>query len=124
MIVIGISLFVVTMVPQNIPGIAVLRTDGYAAPVSSAIGWTGGGTIAALFAAFPVEFIYALAGLALLSTITNSLYTAVNDRADREAAVITFVVTASGFSLFGIGAAFRGLVAGAIATLVFKYGKQ
>ena len=177
MIGIGIPLFVVTMVSQNIPGIAVLRTDGYAAPVSSAIGWTGaatlllapfggfalnlaaitaaictgpeahadpekryqagiatgifylllgigGGTIAALFSAFPVEFIYALAGLALLSTIANSLYTAVNDRADREAAVITFVVTASGLGLFGIGAAFWGLVAGAIATLVFKHGKQ
>ena len=102
---IGISLYVVTMVPDGNEVWLV----------------TGGG---ALFAAFPVEFIYALAGLALLSTIANSLYTAVNDRADREAAVITFVVTASGFSLFGIGAAFRGLVAGAIATLVFKYGKQ
>ncbi|HKJ52324.1 MAG TPA: benzoate/H(+) symporter BenE family transporter [Gammaproteobacteria bacterium] len=173
MIGVGIPLFVVTMVSQNIPGIAVLRTDGYPAPVSSAIGWTGlatlllapfggfalnlaaitaaictgpeahpeaakryhaglaagvfyillgigGGAIAALFAAFPSEFILALAGLALLSTIANSLYTAVADSAAREAAVITFVVTASGLSLFGIGAAFWGLVAGGIATLVYS----
>ena len=58
-----------------------------------------------------------LAGLALLSTIANNLYTAVSDDASREAAVITFVVTASGISLFGIGAAFWGLVAGSIASL-------
>ncbi|MCP4472850.1 MAG: benzoate/H(+) symporter BenE family transporter, partial [Gammaproteobacteria bacterium] len=41
MIGVGIPLFVVTMVSQNIPGIAVLRTAGYRAPVSSIIGWTG-----------------------------------------------------------------------------------
>jgi benzoate membrane transport protein len=80
----------------------------------------GGSAIAALFGAFPVEFIFALAGLALLSTIANSLYTAVADSGTREAAVITFVVTASGLSLFGIGAAFWGLVAGVIATLVLN----
>ena len=62
----------------------------------------------------------ALVRLALLSTIVNSLYTAVSDDATREAAIITFVVTASGISLFGIGAAFWGLVAGSIANLVFS----
>jgi benzoate membrane transport protein len=76
--------------------------------------------VASLFSAFPAEFVLALAGLALLSTIANSLYTAVADGALREAAVITFVVTASGLSLFGIGAAFWGLVAGIIANLVFS----
>lgn len=60
------------------------------------------------------------AGLELLSTIANSLYTAVSDDASREAAIITFVVTASGISLFGIGAAFWGLVAGVIANLVLS----
>ncbi|MCP4469982.1 MAG: benzoate/H(+) symporter BenE family transporter, partial [Gammaproteobacteria bacterium] len=171
MIGVGIPLFVVTMVSQNIPGIAVLRTAGYRAPVSSIIGWTGittllfapfggfaynlaaitaaictgpeahadagkrylaglstgvlylllgifSGAIASLFAAFPGEFVFALAGLALLSTIANSLYTAVSDDASREAAVITFVMTASGVSLFGIGAAFWGLVAGVVANFV------
>ncbi len=174
---VGIPLFVVTMVSQNIPGIAVLKTAGYQAPISKVISWTGlttlllapfggfaynlaaitaaictgpeahadadkryvaglatgvfylllglgGGAIAALFAAFPTEFILALAGLALLSTIANSLYTALEDGSAREAAIITFVVTASGLSLFGIGSAFWGLVAGAVATLVFDYNKQ
>jgi benzoate membrane transport protein len=59
-------------------------------------------------------------GPALLSTIANSLYTAVSDDGSRKTAIITFVVTASGISLFGIGAAFRGLVAGSIANLVFS----
>jgi benzoate membrane transport protein len=63
------------------------------------------------------------AGLVLLSTIANSLYTAVSDDATREAAVITFVVTASGISLFGIGAAFWGLVAGGVANFVFSTNK-
>ena len=67
-----------------------------------------------------IVFQAARAGLALLSTIANSLYTAVADASAREPAAITFVVTASGLSLFGIGSAFWGLVAGVIATLAFK----
>jgi predicted benzoate:H+ symporter BenE len=55
----------------------------------------------------------------LLSTIANSLYTAVSDDATREAAVISFVVAASGTSLFGIGAAFWGPVASGFANFVF-----
>jgi len=80
----------------------------------------GGGAVAALFAMFPQEFVLALAGLALLSTIANALHTAMADDRAREAAVITFVVTASGISLFGVGAAFWGLVAGASASFVFN----
>ncbi len=79
-----------------------------------------GAAVAGLFAAFPQEFVLSLAGLALLGTIAASLHGAVADDDSREAAVITFVVTASGASLLGIGAAFWGLVAGAIALLVFK----
>lgn len=79
-----------------------------------------GAAIAGLFASFPTEFVLALAGLALLSTIANSLHTAVADASSREAAVITFLVTASGISLFGIGAAFWGLVAGVVSLLVFR----
>ncbi len=35
-----------------------------------------GATVAALFSAFPSEFVLALAGLALLTTIANSLHSA------------------------------------------------
>ena len=52
--------------------------------------------------------------------ISNALHTAVAQDSAREAAVITFVVTASGVSLFGVGAAFWGLVAGALATFIFN----
>jgi benzoate membrane transport protein len=43
---------------------------------------------------------------------------AVEDEAQREAALITFLVSASGISLFGISAAFWGLVAGILSALV------
>ncbi|MEM7561812.1 MAG: benzoate/H(+) symporter BenE family transporter [Pseudomonadota bacterium] len=79
-----------------------------------------GAAIAGLFSAFPVEFVLALAGLALLATIANSLHTATSEPNSREAAIITFLVTASGVSLFGIGAAFWGLVAGSISLFIFK----
>ncbi|HSC80523.1 MAG TPA: benzoate/H(+) symporter BenE family transporter, partial [Chitinolyticbacter sp.] len=52
------------------------------------------------------------AGLALINTIGNGLLAAVKDEAQREPALITFLVTASGLTLFGIGSAFWGLVAG------------
>jgi benzoate membrane transport protein len=71
-----------------------------------------GGAVVALIAAFPAELVLALAGLALLSTIASGLATAMKDEADRDAALATFVVTASGLSLFGVGSAFWGLVAG------------
>jgi benzoate membrane transport protein len=74
-----------------------------------------GATIATLFAAFPKELVLAVAGLALLSTIGSSLATAVKDASNREAALITFLITASGVTLFGIGAAFWGLVGGVCA---------
>lgn len=74
-----------------------------------------GATVAALFAAFPKELVMAVAGLALFGTIGNSLVAAVREDRDREAALITFLVTASGFAPLGIGSAFWGLVAGGIA---------
>ena len=170
---VGIPLFVVTMVSQNIPGIAVLRAAGYQTPISPLISWTGittlliapfggfainlaaitaaictgpeahkdpdqrylaglscglfylligagGAAVAGLFSVFPREFVLTLAGLALVTTIANSLQSAVAEPDDREAAVITFLVTASGLTLFGIGAAFWGLVAGVVAMLILK----
>ena len=79
-----------------------------------------GAVVGGLFAAFPRELIVALAGLALMSTIANGLAGALRDENNREAAIITFLVTASGVSLFGIGSAFWGLVAGVVAMLVLS----
>ena len=80
-----------------------------------------GATVAALFAAFPTELVFTVAGLALLATIANSLSVAMKTPDDREPALITFLVTASGVSLFGIGAAFWGLVAGVLGMFVFGW---
>jgi benzoate membrane transport protein len=77
-----------------------------------------GGAVAAVFAAFPRELVMAIAGLALLGTIGSGLATAMKDEAQREAALITFLVTASGVSLFAIGSAFWGVVAGALALAI------
>ncbi|MGB1110915.1 MAG: benzoate/H(+) symporter BenE family transporter [Gammaproteobacteria bacterium] len=71
-----------------------------------------GATVVALFAAFPRELVMAIAGLALLGTIGNSLAASLADEEGREAALITFLVTASGVSLFGVGSAFWALVIG------------
>ena len=162
---VGIPLFIVTMASQNVPGIAVLRANGYQTPVSPLIGWTGftglllgpfggyqfnlaaitaaicmspeadhdperrylaavwagifylitgllGATVASVFTALPKELVGAIAGIALLGTIGNSLTGALLGERERDAALITFLVTASGLTLLGIGSAFWGLLFG------------
>lgn len=168
---VGLPLFIVTMASQNVPGLAVLRANGYQTPASPLITWTGvtglllapfggfafnlaaitaaicmspaadpdpaqryrasvwagvfylftglfGATVAALFGALPAALIAAIAGLALLGTIGNSLGAALADEREREAALVTFLATASGMSLFGIGSAFWGLVLGLLVLKV------
>ena len=83
-----------------------------------------GATIVTLFFAFPSELILAIAGLALLSTIGNSLKIALDEEAQREPALITFLVSASGITLLGIGAAFWGLIAGVLASLILNWHKK
>jgi benzoate membrane transport protein len=56
--------------------------------------------------------IEAAAGLALVGAFGASMLGAVQDEKQRLPALATFLVTASGFSLYGIGAAFWGLCAG------------
>lgn len=172
---IGIPLFVVAMASQNIPGLAILRADGYEVPPSPLIATTGlaslllapfgshginlaaisaaictgaeahedkdkrytaalwngvfnliagifAATLAALFAALPGALVLSIAALALLGSIGNGLAQAMNAPAERDAALITFMVTASGMTLYGIGSAFWGLVAGALTLLIL--GRQ
>ncbi len=79
-----------------------------------------GATVGALFAAFPRELVMAIAGLALIGTIGNGLAIAMANEREREPALVTFLVTASGVTLAGIGAAFWGVVAGAVTLLVLR----
>ncbi|MBM7456415.1 benzoate membrane transport protein [Oceanisphaera litoralis] len=71
-----------------------------------------GATVVGLFSALPTELVMAIAGLALLGTIGNSLTVAMANEQERDAALLTFMITASGVALFGIGSAFWGLVIG------------
>lgn len=77
-----------------------------------------GATLVSLFAAFPKELIAALAGLALFAAIAGALANAMAVPHDREAALVTFLTTASGMSLFGLSAAFWGLIFGMTAHLL------
>jgi benzoate membrane transport protein len=164
------------MASQNLPGVAVLRNDGYRVPVSPLIGWTGaanlvlapfgafglnlaaitaaictgpqahpdperrylaavwagifylcigalGATVGSLLTALPSALILGIAGIGLLGTIGSSLTSALSDDRWREAAVVTFLATASGLKLLGVGSAFWGLLAGlltAAATGAFR----
>jgi benzoate membrane transport protein len=169
---VGLPLFLVTMASQNIPGLAVLRANGYqtpASPLMTATGVTGlvlapfggftfnlaaitaaicmspeadpdpqrryraavwagvfylitgilGLTVASVFAAFPAALIAALAGIALIPTVGAGLVSALEEPADREAALITFLCTASGLTLWGVSSAFWGLVLG-LLTLALR----
>jgi len=164
----GIPLYLVTMASQNLPGLAVLKADGYTAParpvfiitglfsflsaffgastsnlaaISAAIctgpdthpdatkrwpagivyavlwlviGAFGASTVT-LFAGLPKALVATVAGTALIGSLTASLGQALGDERLRFPALLTFVVTASGLALFGIGSAFWGLAAGLLA---------
>ncbi|MDX2321447.1 MAG: benzoate/H(+) symporter BenE family transporter [Moritella sp.] len=71
-----------------------------------------------LFQAMPTALITALAGIALLSTIGSSLQHAFIESPHKEAALMTFLVTASDFTLWNIGSALWGVVAGLIIITV------
>lgn len=83
-----------------------------------------GGSVTGLMAALPVSWIQMLAGLALLGTISGSLYQALLHEAERDAAIVTFLVTASGLTLIGIGSAFWGLIAGGICYATLRLSRR
>lgn len=83
-----------------------------------------GATVTTLFMAFPKALVLAIAGLALFGTIASSLSSALSVEREREAALVTFLVTASGLTLAGIGSAFWGLLAGIVSLLILNTGKR
>ncbi len=76
------------------------------------VGGLFAGTIVSLFTSLPAAFVAVLAGLALLGAIAGNLFSALEDASHREASLITFIVTASGMSVFGLSSAFWGVVIG------------
>ncbi|CAD5110095.1 benzoate/H(+) symporter BenE family transporter [Zestomonas carbonaria] len=174
---IGIPLFIVAMASQNLPGMAVLRANGYDVPASPLLSTTGlvsillapfgshgihmaaisaaicaspeahedpakrytaavwcgvfygiagifAATLAALFAALPKALILSIAALALFASIIGGLTQAMSEAKEREAALITFLVTASGMTLFSVGSAFWGIVAGMLTLFILNWGKD
>lgn len=96
---------------------------GIASGIFNIIAGLLGAAVVALFASFPVAFISALAGIALLGTIANSLNGAFVDASYREAALVTFLVSASGVSFFDIASSFWGVIFGLIV-LAFQHLKR
>ena len=72
------------------------------------------GTLTQLAVSAPTELIIAVAGLALLPALAASLTAAFSDSTQIEAPALTFLIAASGMTLFGIGGAFWGIVTGVI----------
>ncbi|HIF4730559.1 TPA: benzoate/H(+) symporter BenE family transporter [Citrobacter amalonaticus] len=83
-----------------------------------------GSSITGVMAALPASGIQMLAGLALLGTISGSLYQALSHESERDAAVVTFLATASGLTLWGVGSAFWGLIAGGICYTVLRLARR
>jgi benzoate membrane transport protein len=97
----------------------------YTAVVSAGVFYAllglAGGAVVGLLAAFPHELVAAVAGLALLGTIAGALNSALAEPDHREAAALTFLVTLSGITIAGVGAAFWGVVAGTVALVVLHW---
>lgn len=165
---VGVPLFLVTLVSQNLPGLVVLRSAGYAPPpgpliVGSGLAWLAAAPFGAhglnlaaitaaictaeeahpdrakrwsvgmlyagfylllaifspllvrLFLALPPTVIAALTGVALIPALLGAMESMMAAKSDRDPAILTFLATGSGLTLFGLGSAFWGLVVGFLA---------
>ncbi|TGQ38641.1 benzoate/H(+) symporter BenE family transporter [Mesorhizobium sp. M00.F.Ca.ET.216.01.1.1] len=83
-----------------------------------------GASLVAIFAVLPQSLIMLVAGLALMAALANALSIALKEEDERMAATVTFAVTASGLTLFGVGAAFWGLVGGLVVLFLEKLKKR
>ncbi|RYD43876.1 MAG: benzoate transporter BenE [Sphingomonadales bacterium] len=171
---VGVPLFLVTLVSQNLPGLVVLRGAGYAPPprpliVGSALAWLAAApfgahglnlaaitaaictaeeahphrakrwTVGMLYAGFygllaifspllvrvflalPPTVIAALTGVALIPALLGAMESMMTAKSDRDPAILTFLATGSGLTLFGLGSAFWGLVVGFLALAASRW---
>jgi len=80
--------------------------------------------LAALVAVAPAGVIATVAGLALLGTLADSLEGSMSQRKGREAAVVTFLVAASGITALHIGSAAWAIVAGLVVHGVLTWNPK
>ncbi len=80
-----------------------------------------GGALVALLLVLPKALVMAAAALALFGTLASSLSAALASDTQREAALLTFVVAASGVSFAGIGSPLWALLAGVAVSLLLRW---
>ena len=80
-----------------------------------------GMSMVSLFSAVPTAIVIAIAGLAVMPTLLNCLSVSMADENYREPALFTFLFTASGINLMGIGSAFWGLCIGLLCCWLHDY---
>lgn len=104
------------------------RARRWPAPVSAGVVYLllapAASLAAAFIAASPPLLIQAVAGLALLSSLTAALSGALVVEETRLPAALTFITTASGITIVGVGAPFWGLVAGIGMMVVLRFGMR
>ncbi|MBS0508749.1 MAG: benzoate/H(+) symporter BenE family transporter, partial [Proteobacteria bacterium] len=110
--------------PDAHPDPARRYVAGMANGVFYLIGALFAGTVVLAFNAFPPAFIAALAGLALVGAIVSNIRMLADEPAYIESSVITFLVTASGMTIGGLGSAFWGIVIGLAAHLMLRSGPK
>lgn len=93
---------------------------GIATGIFYILGGLFAGSIVMLFSLLPKELVAALAGLALLGAIGSNISLAMHNEANRDAALITFLVTASGMHFLGLSAVFWGICIGLLAHFILK----
>ncbi|MEV7783102.1 benzoate/H(+) symporter BenE family transporter [Kitasatospora sp. NPDC088351] len=120
----GVNLAAITAAicagPESHPDPRRRYVAGMSAGVCYLLMGSFGGVLVSLFTGLPKELIAVIAGVALLASLQGSLAAAVADEQGRDAAVVTFLATASGMSPAGIGSAFWGLLLGLGAHLVLN----
>ena len=96
-----------------------LKEKRYIAGVANGLFYILGGlfagSIVMLFSLMPKELIAALAGLALLGAIATNISVAMGKESQRDAALITFLATASGMHFLGLSSVFWGICIGLVA---------
>jgi benzoate membrane transport protein len=101
-----------------------LKEKRYIAGVANGIFYLLGGLLAGsivmIFSLLPKELVAALAGLALIGAISTNITIAMKDDSQRDAALITFLATASGMSFLGLSSVFWGILIGMIAYYVLS----
>ncbi|MEB3794426.1 MULTISPECIES: benzoate/H(+) symporter BenE [Acinetobacter] len=99
-----------------------LKEKRYIAGIANGIFYILGGlfagSIVMLFSLLPKELVAALAGLALLGAIATNISVAMKNDNQRDAALITFLATASGMHFLGLGSIFWGICIGVIAHFI------